>query len=134
MFPGATFGNRFLSHLYIFWVLGLYEIYVALPRAVMITSAICVLWSFLLFNAYYINFASPENRKILSDIQSVTPIKALDLASKAYKSDKSTSNPIQFWYRSLKSAPYPSLHALIWHPESRHQPKKKRVQNESAIQ
>jgi hypothetical protein len=130
MYPGATFGNRLLSHLYIFWVLGLYEIYVALPKTVMIASAICLLWSFLLFNAYYINFASPESRKILSDVQNVSPIKVLQTAVKTYKGDQSASNPIQFWYRSLRSAPYPSLHALIWHPESRYQPKRKRFQNE----
>ncbi len=137
MFPGATFGNRFLTHLYIFWVLGLYEAFVLRPKPMVVVSTVLVLWSFFLFNAYYINFASPESRKILSDLNNVSPIKVTETAFNTYKGQQSATNPIQFWYRSLASAPYPSLHALMWHPDSRHQskkPKRKRFKSGTAIQ
>ncbi|HSE40694.1 MAG TPA: hypothetical protein VLH08_08005 [Acidobacteriota bacterium] len=121
MTPGATFGNRFLSHIFILWVVGLYELFKLMPRHILIVTAVPVLWSFLLFNAYYINFANPESRKFLSAFKEPNPIQVFQASVEGFRKTKSANNPLSFWYRSLGSGQYPSLHFLIWHPESRHE-------------
>ena len=123
IWPGASFGNRFLTHLYIFWVIGLYEIILYWRKPAFAVSTALVLWTFLLFNVYYIIFPSQISRKVLGDPRSVTPIKFIQAAIAGYQSDVSASNPLTFWYRSIGSGQYPSLHSLILHPDTRHKPK-----------
>jgi hypothetical protein len=117
---GATFGNRMLTHLYIIWVVGLYEIFKIIPKYMVFLTGILILGSFILFNAYYINFSTPESRKFLSAFKGPSPIQLLQATIEGYRKTESAGNPFSFWYRSIGSGQYPSLHFLIWHPESRH--------------
>lgn len=117
--PGASFGHRYLTHFYIFWVLGLQEA-LLLPwrKIVAVTACVLVLWTFLLFNAYYINTAVPENRKLTSQHESVNPVSTLVLAA------KTGSNPFSALIRSLNEGPFPTLQHIVFHPDETAQSRK----------
>ncbi|PWT90870.1 MAG: hypothetical protein C5B54_06365, partial [Acidobacteria bacterium] len=66
IYPGFTFGHRYFTHFYIFWVLGLSEMMKReYWKLIVAGTALAVLWTFLLFNTYFITFASPAARKAL---------------------------------------------------------------------
>ena len=111
---GASFGQRYILHLFVFFVVGLYELTVSWKRTVIVLSVVCALWSFVLWNAYLINFASPKFRGTLT-IQrerELTPVMLLRNTSSEYETateSKSIKNPFAFWWDSLGSKPYPTL-------------------------
>lgn len=111
---GASFGQRYILHLFVFFVVGLYELTVSWKRTAIGLSLVCALWSFVLWNAYLINFASPKFRGTLT-IQrgrELTPVMLLRNTSAEYESateSKSTKNPFAFWWNSLGSKPYPTV-------------------------
>ena len=120
VWPGSSFGQRLLTHLCIFWVVGLYEAFLYFKRPVMIGSAVAVLWSFMLFNLYYINFAFPESRKSLAaDTKSVTPASVVSAAYLNYSSfrDSCKGGWFALWFTSLQARTYPDFQFILRNPE-----------------
>ncbi len=120
--PGASFGQRYLTHLYIFWIIGFYEVFQMRKRTIAVLGTVTCLWGFLLFNVYYINVAYPEGRKTFADIdpRSLTPSVASKKAAINYDSFRHTTGSasiLKFWWVALESNPYPNLQYIIRHPQ-----------------
>ena len=116
IFPGATFGQRLLTHLYILWVFGLSELYILYKKPIAALSIACVLWTFLLFNTYYILTGSRES-KIMTKEGGASPLEWIQTAESAYrqaKGKRETTNRIGFWYKNLGAKPYPTLLRVIF--------------------
>jgi hypothetical protein len=119
----GSFGQRYVVHLLIFFVVGLYELVLISKKGTLVLTGLCVFWSFLLWNAYLINFASPELRGTLT-IQygrALTPVQLLQNTKSKYdKANNSASmNPFSFCWNSLGKRPYPTLiHILTSDPDS----------------
>jgi hypothetical protein len=122
IYPGASFGNRYFTLLFVFWVVGLSELLqTRWKRIVGILATVAMIWTLILFNAYYIVFASTTaRREFLEDLRTVTPAKELRLAREVYADDQTGSGPIGLWFHSLGSRPYPSLLFILFsrEPES----------------
>ena len=111
---GCSFGLRFTTHLFLFWVVGLYELHVRLRRFYFVPAILCTLWTFILFNAFFINNAYPEGRAMLqNDKCRHTPVELLQSASQQYKKYGNGSNPIRFWFDSLSTGPSPTIQAIL---------------------
>lgn len=116
---GASFGQRFIVHLFIFFVIGICEVTLLWKKSTVFVCAVCCLWSFLLWNAYLINFASPKFRvKLISELRGeMTPLSLLQNTQTAYlekKNSGTVANFPEFWWNSLGAQPYPSvLHVLL---------------------
>lgn len=111
IFPGGTFGQRLLTHLYIFWVLGLVEFVRRFKKTGIVLAALCVAWSFLLFNSYF-TITGSEQSRILTKEGGSSPVvwfqTANQLCSDAIQRQE-TTGCISFWYTSLGNNPYPVL-------------------------
>lgn len=115
IFPGATFGQRLLTHLYIFWVFGLSELFIRYKRTTMVLASVCVLWTFLLFNFYYVLTGCRESR-IMSKEGGSSPIEWIQTSAGCYeraKQNNEVTNPISFLNRNLKAKPYPAILHLV---------------------
>lgn len=116
---GASFGQRFIVHLFVFFVIGIYELTLLWKKSTVILCAVCGLWSFLLWNAYLINFASPKFRgTLISELGGkMSPVSLLQNTRAAYSQKKTlgtVANFAEFWWNSLGAQPYPSLiHVLL---------------------
>jgi hypothetical protein len=116
IFPGASFGQRLLTHLYICWVIGLAEFYLRFKKLSGVLIPMCVLWSFLLFNTYFILTGSRES-KVMTQEGGASPIAWIQTSIDAYQQKKENgevSNPCTFWYQNLGARPYPVLLHVLW--------------------
>jgi hypothetical protein len=103
---GYSFGLRFVTHLYFFWIVGLFELHLKLKRFSFIPAIACTLWTFVLFNAFFINTAYPEGRAMLQyDKSRHTPIELLQSTRQQYINYGKDSNPLKFWFDSLSTGP-----------------------------
>ncbi len=115
IFPGSTFGQRLLTHLYIFWVFGLAEMFIRFKKLTIGLSAPCLVWTFLLFNTYFILTGMRES-KIMTRRGGSSPVVWLTTAFETYQESKAqgeTTNPVEFWYKNLGAKPYPVLLKLV---------------------
>lgn len=116
IFPGSTFGQRLLTHLYIFWVFGLSEVFIRFKKTTIGLSAACLVWTFLLFNTYFILTGMRES-KIMTRKGGSSPLVWLQTAHETYQEAKAqddTTNPVTFWFANLGAKPYPVLlHVLL---------------------
>jgi len=115
IFPGSTFGQRLLTHLYIFWVLGLAQIFVRWRRMAVLITCLCVLWSFTLFNTYY-TLTGSDAGKVMTKKGGSSPTAWLRACGENYaiaKQSDDKMNLFSFWYQSLGTRPYPTLIHLI---------------------
>src|SRR5262249_11151509 len=119
IYPGASFGNRYFTLLFVFWVIGLSELLQTRWKKVFgILAVVAVAWTLILFNAYYIVFASTTaRRELLEDLRTVTPTKELRLAGEVYADDQTGAGPLGLWLHSLGSHPYPSLLFILFSDE-----------------
>jgi len=109
---GCSFGQRFFTHLYIFWVIGIWRLVQALKN-VQAPAALCCVWTFFLFNCYYVNYGSWEGRNMLNrDNCKHTPVQMMRQANLDRR--KSGRNPVAFWLSSFGRGPYPALCALVF--------------------
>lgn len=122
IYGGTSFGQRYLTHLYICWVIGVYEAFLRWKNAARILSILFALWTFLLFNTYFISSTSPEGRRILQqkwrDPHSHTPLDMLEFGSSEYQAARKagrTGNLVHFWFQSLGAHPYPTLQYILRH-------------------
>lgn len=117
----SSFGQRYVVHLMIFLVVGLYELVLVSKKGTLILTSLCILWSILLWNAYLINFASPQLRGTLT-IQygrELTPAILLQNTSSEFHKAKQ-ADPITaaaFWWNSLAARPYPTLIHILSDPD-----------------
>jgi hypothetical protein len=117
LWPGASFGQRLLTHLYIYWVVGLAEAYCIYKIFSAIAAGVLMLWTFLLFNLYFIISTSPEGRVLLgSNRGSFTPRQMIETAAKSYQ-DSAATNPFSYWHQSLGSGPFPNLQHILFIPK-----------------
>jgi hypothetical protein len=116
IFPGSTFGQRLLTHLYIFWVFGLSEVFMRFKKLTIGLTAACLVWTFLLFNTYFILTGMRES-KIMIIKGGSSPLVWLQTARESYKEAKAedeTTSPVRFWFNNLGAKPYPViLHILL---------------------
>lgn len=122
IYGGTSFGQRFLTHLYICWVIGVYEAFLRWKNAARILTILFAFWTFLLFNTYFINSTSPEGRKILQqnwgNPHPHTPLDMLQFGWSEYQAARKegrTGNPVHFWFQSLGAHPYPTLQYILRH-------------------
>lgn len=119
IYGGTSFGQRFLAHLYICWVIGVYETFLRWKTAARVASVLFVCWTFLLLNAYFINSTSAEGRKLLQQTyrsHENSPFDTLQFSWKEYhaaRKDGKVSNPIRFWFQSLGAHPYPTVQYIL---------------------
>jgi hypothetical protein len=111
IFPGSTFGQRLLVHLYVFWVFGLAEFFQRFKKPAIVLACLFTIWSFILFNSYYILAGSGANR-IMAKEGGSSPILWLQTAEQSYK-DSDAGSLIEFWYQSLGARPYPVLMRIL---------------------
>jgi hypothetical protein len=120
----ASFGQRYLIHLFVFFVVGLFELTIVSKRIAIALSLICVAWTFLLWNAYLINFASPELRGTLSiqlggDLTTISLLENIVEEYHRFAASKDGTNPVSFWWTYLGRKPYPTLiHFWFGNPET----------------
>ena len=108
---GCSFGQRFFTHLYVFWVIGIWRLFHAI-KSVRIPAALCCFWTFFLFNCYYMNYASWDGRKMLNqDNCRHTPWQMIHQANADLS--RSGRNPLAFWYSMLGRGPYPTIASLL---------------------
>jgi len=108
---GCSFGQRFFTHLYIFWVLGI-RCLLQTIKSIRIPAVVCCVWTFFLFNCYYMNYASWDGRKMLNrDNCRHTPRQMIHQANADLS--RSEKNPATFWYSSLGKGPYPTIASLL---------------------
>jgi len=116
IFPGSTFGQRLLTHLYIFWVFGLSEVFIRFKKLTIGLTAACLVWTFLLFNTYFILTGMRES-KIMTNKGGSSPLVWLQTACETYQEVKAQgegTNPVKFWFDNLGAKPYPVLlHVLL---------------------
>jgi hypothetical protein len=105
IFPGSTFGQRLLVHLYVFWVFGLAEFFQRFKKPAIVLACLFTIWSFILFNSYYILTGSGAN-KIMTKEGGSSPIMWLQTANESYQNSNEESL-IGFWYENLGARPYP---------------------------
>lgn len=110
---GCSFGPRFVTHLYFFWVIGLCEFVLRAKRVGMLLSGILALWTFFLFNIFYVNAASVEVKKFLDQENCRrTPVQMIAWAEQDFQKSR-FRNPFSFWMESASQDPYPTLQFLI---------------------
>jgi hypothetical protein len=112
--PGAAFGQRFLLHLYVFYVVGLFELFLVWKRATIVAASIFTLWAFLLMNCYLINLSLPYFRAALP-MEAGRTVGAQELLwnlSSGLQKLKQAGTPVslsRIWWDSLRARPYPTL-------------------------
>jgi hypothetical protein len=115
IFPGGTFGQRLLTHLYIFWVFGLSELFLRFKKATSVVAVLCVIWTFLLFNTYYILTGTRQSKIMIREGGS-TPVEWIRTSWEEYeqaRAENRTTSLTRFWDDNLGAKPYPTLiHAL----------------------
>jgi hypothetical protein len=111
IFPGSTFGQRLLVHLYVFWVFGLAEFFQRFKKPAIVLACLFTIWSFILFNSYYILTGSGAN-KIMTKEGGSSPIMWLQTANESYQNSNEESL-IGFWYENLGARPYPVLIRIL---------------------
>jgi hypothetical protein len=116
IFPGATFGQRLLTHLYIFWVFGVSEVFKIHRKASAVLAIICVLWTFMLFNLYFVLTGCRESR-IMSKHGGASAIEWIQTSRECYhrsRMNSESTGPASFLNRNLGAKPYPVLmHILL---------------------
>ncbi len=123
IFPGSTFGQRLLTHLYVFWAFGLSELFLRFRKISTVLAAICVLWGFLLFNTYFVLTGSRQINILLKNGGS-NPIEWICTTIESYKIAKregTTRNPIDFWWMNMSARPYPVLIHILFNQEGSQQ-------------
>jgi len=75
---------------------------------------LCVLWSFTLFNTYYILTGSRAG-KVMTKEGGSSPIAWIEAAVESYEHSENTC-PIQFWYQCLGAKPYPVFMHILYRP------------------
>lgn len=115
IFPGGTFGQRLLAHLYIFWVVGAWEFLCWLRKPALALSAATVLWSFLLLNIYLIASTDSSIRKnVLIGYDPVTLVQGAMRVREAGMRNDPDENWFQLWRRSISAYPYPTLQFFLF--------------------
>jgi hypothetical protein len=112
LWSGASFGQRFILHLFPFYVIGLYEVFALSRKITTVMAVICTLWTFFLMNLYLMVFPSPELRekiKIKKDVE-VTPFRLMDYAQSVLGRQRvAEKGTIGVLWDSLGGQPYPTL-------------------------
>lgn len=112
---GCSFGQRFLTHLYVFWAIGLFQFIVWMKRTGIVFSALFALWTFFLFHIFFVNASSIEVKKTLNENNCRrTPLEMIDWAWQDYR-NSGIANPISFWLHAANSRPYPTLQFVLRH-------------------
>jgi hypothetical protein len=106
---GCSFGQRFFTHLFFFWIVGLSQLAAWRPRPVAALALLCALWTFFLFNVYLVNAGSVEGRKALnSNNCRRTPAELIAAALENYH-QSSAPGVFSYWRACLSARPYPTL-------------------------
>lgn len=119
VWSGASFGQRFILHLFPFYVIGLYQLFTLSRKTVATVAILGTLWCFLLMNLYLVIFPSPQLRealKVKKNLQT-TPFDLLTMAKTRYdeiRESQPDSNVFSFWWESLGEPPYPTLIHILW--------------------
>jgi hypothetical protein len=109
---GCSFGQRFMTHLYFFWVIGLYELHRAIRGYWVILALPCALWMFFLLNVFLINANYTESREMLSQNKCRhSPAALIRSANREYA--RSQTGIVAFWLDSISTGPFPTLQAII---------------------
>lgn len=110
---GCSFGPRFFTHLFVFWVWGLLEMVRLIRRPAITLILCCAVWTFFLYNVSFINSVSPEFRKVLrTNYCRRTPLEMIRSATSDYRQtrqDGETSGPFHFWLHSTGKGNYPTV-------------------------
>lgn len=115
IFPGGTFGQRLLAHLYIFWVVGVWEFLGWLRKPALALAAATVIWSFLLLNIYLIASTDSSIRKnVLIGYDPVTLVQGAARAREAGMQNDPHDSWFQLWRRSISAYPYPTLQFFLF--------------------
>jgi hypothetical protein len=115
--PGAAFGQRLLAHLYIFWLVGLYQLFLLIKRPVVALSILSIFWTFLLLNVYFVVAAHPKQVLGIGTERGFHTFRMLRIASDEYRIARETGDttgPIQFWSHSLGARPYPTVLFILF--------------------
>jgi hypothetical protein len=106
---GCSFGQRFITHLFFFWAIGLSQWIGWMKNKGVVVCVAPALWTFFLFHVFFMNAASPEVRRVLDANKCRrTPVEMIEWAYRDYESS-GTANPVAFWFESAGSRPYPTL-------------------------
>jgi hypothetical protein len=112
---GCSFGQRFVTHLYVFWVIGLFQIISIKKWMGILFSALPAVWTFFLFHLFFVNASSPEVKKLLDQNNCRrTPAEMMQWAYQDYLK-YGGKNPALFWLNSANSGSYPTLQFIIRH-------------------
>ena len=112
LWSGASFGQRFLLHLFPFYVIGLYQLFAISKKVTTWIAVLAVLWCFWLMNLYLLVFPYPEFREKLKikDTVRMTPFLLMGYADKICERGESRdTNFMETWWNSLGRQPYPTL-------------------------
>lgn len=108
---GCSFGQRFFTHLFFFWIIGLSQLH-GWRKAILAPVGLCALWTFFLFNVYLVNAGSVEGRKALNANNCRrTPVEMI-AAARANHS-QSGSGMFSYWLECLSAKPYPTLFFVL---------------------
>jgi hypothetical protein len=116
IFPGATFGQRLLTHLYIFWVFGVSELFIRHRKISSVLATVCVIWTFLLFNLYFVLTGCRESR-IMSKEGGSTAVEWIQTSADCYRRSREaneSTGPISFLNQNLRARPYPVLLHILF--------------------
>ena len=120
VWSGASFGQRFLLHLFPFYAIGLYQLFTFSRKTVATVAVLCALWCFLLLNLYLVIFPSPQLRQELRVMSSVrtTSYDLVAMARMRYRETQPDGNVLSFWWESLSEPPYPTLWHILMEDQS----------------
>lgn len=114
---GCSFGPRFFTHLFFFWVVGLSVLASWKPAPMIGFVAVAALWTFFLFNVHLVNAGSVEGRKALNANNCRrTPLELISTARENYVED-GAAGWFSYWQTCLSARPYPTILFLLHRKE-----------------
>lgn len=132
LWTGASFGQRYLIQLYIFFVIGLVELSWISKRAVVVLVSVCALWGFVAMNTYLINLTirGVRGSLVLTRKSTFTPQILIKNAYQDYRMKRESgieTNPVAYWWDALGTRPYPTLiHVLLSEKQVKENPSEKK--------
>ncbi len=142
LWTGASFGQRYLIHLYIFFVIGIFELSLISKRTVVVLVSVCALWGFVAMNAYLINLTirGVRGTLVLTRKSAFTPRILIENTYQDYRKKRESgidTNPVAYWWDALGTRPHPTLiHVLLSEKEVKENPserKRKRLRRNSGL-
>jgi hypothetical protein len=114
---GCSFGTRFFTHLFVFWVWGIFEMLRRSRKTATAFLVLCCVWSFFLFQISFINSVSVDFRaKLRTNYCRRTPFEMIESAAEDYSRARQageTENPLHFWLQCTTRGNYPTLLGLV---------------------